>query len=195
MRKLPPSSTSRLLRWRSPQPIVHHWLASEETAASQPSSRRSLAQVRPEPLDEIWFTSSAPRRSPADDLLGSTATGPNGDHKPPDERTLKLGKSMYKRLPAIALTDSDSSSKTLSASTKYPHHSSTTRDRFTGNLSPPLPKHTSSSSYSQRSHLLSCCFMDCSCRLGLCTYRWQRQTPGTVRKDSSNWLRNNTTTR
>jgi hypothetical protein len=35
---------------------------------------------------EVWFSSSAPRSSP--DLGGS-----GGDHKPPDERTLQLGKS------------------------------------------------------------------------------------------------------
>jgi hypothetical protein len=45
---------------------------------------------------EVWFSSSAPRSSP--DLGGG------GDHKPPDERTLQLGKTiktLHDRLPTI----------------------------------------------------------------------------------------------
>jgi hypothetical protein len=57
--------------------------------------KRHLAHVRPEPISEVWFTSSSPRTGPADDLLGSNLPGRNGtdDHKPPDERLVKLGKS------------------------------------------------------------------------------------------------------
>lgn len=38
-------------------------------------------------LGNVWFSSSAPNSLPDSAL--------EGDHKPPDERTLKLGKSMY----------------------------------------------------------------------------------------------------
>ena len=56
--------------------------------------RRSLAQVRPEPISEIWFTSSYPRSSSQDDLLGNASRpGDVQDNKPPDERLIKLGKS------------------------------------------------------------------------------------------------------
>lgn len=49
---------------------------------------RCFAQVQD--LDklnrDVWFTSSLPRYVPEG--------GPGGDHKPPDQRTLQLGKSM-----------------------------------------------------------------------------------------------------
>jgi len=69
-------------------------------------SIRSLAQVRSEPLSELWFTAAVPanaaRRPPSDLDCGpfvrseSINGGPSnrGDHKPPDERTLKLGQSV-----------------------------------------------------------------------------------------------------
>jgi hypothetical protein len=38
---------------------------------------------------EVWFSSSAPRGLP--DSIGGSSSG--GDNKPPDERTLQLGKS------------------------------------------------------------------------------------------------------
>ncbi|KAL8790859.1 MAG: hypothetical protein Q9195_006184 [Heterodermia aff. obscurata] len=65
-----------------------------------PTQCRSLAQVRPDPgvFPEIWFTSSSPpRRLPH--LEGSD---PNT--QPPDERTLKLGKTirtLQSRLPTL----------------------------------------------------------------------------------------------
>ena len=37
-------------------------------------------------LGDVWFSSSAPH--------ALSDSGPEGDHKPPDERTLKLGRSM-----------------------------------------------------------------------------------------------------
>ena len=54
--------------------------------------RRYLAQVRPEPISEVWFTAASPRFGPADELLGPPP-GNNADHQPPNERLLKLGKS------------------------------------------------------------------------------------------------------
>lgn len=63
-------------------------------------SSRTLAQVRSEPFSELWFTATAPARLPAksDGLLQVDGHiqgngSPGGDHKPPDERTLKLGQS------------------------------------------------------------------------------------------------------
>ncbi|KAK5050067.1 hypothetical protein LTR84_004187 [Exophiala bonariae] len=59
-------------------------------------SKRYLAQVRPEPLSELWFTSSSPRSGPEDELLGSSPLRSGGaeDHQPPDERLIKLGKTL-----------------------------------------------------------------------------------------------------
>lgn len=51
-------------------------------------SPRSLAQVRDDKsLSEVWFTSARPNATP----LPTTDDASNA--KPPDERTLKLGKS------------------------------------------------------------------------------------------------------
>lgn len=95
MRKLAaPSAYPPLLRWKSI--ILHtHRLLVRGAELRQILPTRNLAQVRPEPLSELWFTSSSPRRTPADELLGTGTAGQRGaDHKPPDERTLKLGESM-----------------------------------------------------------------------------------------------------
>ena len=67
---------------------------------------RTLAQVRAEPFSELWFTAAVPVNA-APGARGDLDTGPfvrsagidggpptGGDHKQPDERTLKLGQSM-----------------------------------------------------------------------------------------------------
>ncbi|KAF2722106.1 hypothetical protein K431DRAFT_302945 [Polychaeton citri CBS 116435] len=51
---------------------------------------------------DIWFTSSAPRAIP--ELGGGGDTGVGGERKSPDERTLKLGKTigiLHERLPSL----------------------------------------------------------------------------------------------
>jgi hypothetical protein len=99
MRKLPaPTTTTAVLTGRGfVLNTTRQLLEHEPVLALRPLfPSRSLAQVRQEPLSEFWFTPSSPARSPADDLLGNNAgPGTSGDHKPPDERTLKLGKSSY----------------------------------------------------------------------------------------------------
>jgi hypothetical protein len=92
MRKLSTPSAS-FLRWKTF--ILHtHRLLVAPTLRQRPQSR-SLAQVRPEPFSELWFTPSSPWRGPADELLSPSPglAGNGSDHKPPDERILKLGKS------------------------------------------------------------------------------------------------------
>jgi Mitochondrial protein up-regulated during meiosis len=97
MRKLPITTiTSPFASGRSFLLNAHRQLFEYESALSLRTllPSRSLAQVRQEPFSELWFTPSRPARSPADDLLGKNRVpGSNGDHKPPDERSLKLGKS------------------------------------------------------------------------------------------------------
>ena len=111
MRKLLTPSSSSLRCWKNfllnPQRII-----VKDTPilfSRQILPARGLAQVRPEPLSELWFTPSSPVRSPADDLPGGSPQGGNGkDHKPPDERTLKLGKSVQsltQRTQDIYVTD------------------------------------------------------------------------------------------
>jgi Mitochondrial protein up-regulated during meiosis len=102
MRKLStPTLAHRLLQWRCSLPLTQRLLAHDDLHhLQQAPPRRGLAQVRPEPLGELWFTSSNPVRSPADDLLNSPQPG-NGDRKPPDERTLKLGKTLRTLSPLL----------------------------------------------------------------------------------------------
>jgi hypothetical protein len=107
MRKLPRVALrlSPAYRWpckpasiRGLQTRRHKSAITGSHALRQISPKRYLAQVRPEPISEVWFTASFPRSGPADELLGSSSSGgPNGpdDHKPPDERLLKLGKSTF----------------------------------------------------------------------------------------------------
>ena len=73
---------------------------------------RTLAQVRSEPFSELWFTAAAPVSAApgprgeldsdpfvrSEGVGGGPSTG--GDHKQPDERTLKLGQSMAFPRPA-----------------------------------------------------------------------------------------------
>lgn len=92
MRELSTPASS-FLRWKSLVVNTHRLFPKRSPITNQQQLllSRSLAQVRPEPPLEVWFTPSTPWRSPADDLLGSPGNGK--DHKPPDERTLRLGKS------------------------------------------------------------------------------------------------------
>ncbi|KAI9873991.1 MAG: hypothetical protein M1830_010313 [Pleopsidium flavum] len=99
MRRLSPSSLLRGHRFalvnptsKSPQVVLRPTFFSP---------CRSLAQVRSgrEIFPEIWFTSSNPRRTPED--VGCE------DGKPPDERTLKLGKTLrilQEHLPTLLAT-------------------------------------------------------------------------------------------
>lgn len=90
----------------------HRSTAAGSTSLRQVLPRRYLAQVRPEPISELWFTAASPNLGPADELLGPSTPGNNGDedHKPPDPRLLKLGKSTFFGLPlqtlVVALTSS-----------------------------------------------------------------------------------------
>ena len=95
MRKLTlPTCPSSALRWttfgRDATPRLPP-VVGTSTAATAPT-RRSLAQVRHDPVSEVWFTPSIPAISPAD---GPLATHGSRDHKPPDEKRLKLGKSTH----------------------------------------------------------------------------------------------------
>ena len=103
MRKLhaPSASATSLLRATlNPQPWRFPLLAS--LAASS----RQLAQVRPEPLHELWFTPNNPRRAPngtePNSLLpNQPGPGQNNDQPPPSERTLALGRTLRTLSPLL----------------------------------------------------------------------------------------------
>lgn len=175
-RSLRPSSS--LHRWKSfvfdtrclivesgQFPILHQTLPS-----------RHLAQVRAEPASELWFNPSIPLRSPADDLLGTPGDGK--DHKPPDERTLKLGKSE----PIHLLSSTGSTDKCYSTThpfsppTEHSHHAFTDRAPLSINLAPPLPFYTSASTRCQRQSTLQGCTLDRASSMGQCANCWQCET-------------------
>jgi hypothetical protein len=94
MRKLSTPNAS-FLRWKSLIIHTHRLLVAPTPALRQLPQIRNLAQVRSEPFSELRFTPSPPARGLADELLNPSG-GPardGRDHKPPDERILKLGKS------------------------------------------------------------------------------------------------------
>ncbi|KAK5071693.1 hypothetical protein LTR51_006174 [Lithohypha guttulata] len=76
---------------------------------------RTLAQVRSESLSELWFTAAVPAgstpRTQAQQELGAGpfvrldgingGRSPGGDQKPPDERTMKLGKTLRTLSPLL----------------------------------------------------------------------------------------------
>lgn len=80
---------SRLLRFR------HVPVAASSFCTARPAvgtvCKRTFAKVRDTELldDKVWVSQTSSRAGPA---------GLRSDHRPPDERTLKLGKSMFKHL-------------------------------------------------------------------------------------------------
>ena len=105
MRTVTTSSPAALSRWKTLLRIL-----TRPSLVSSGSSIRSLAQVRSEPLSELWFTAAVPVKA-AHGPTSGLVSGPfvrsetingepsNGGHrKPPDERTLKLGQSILLNL-------------------------------------------------------------------------------------------------
>ena len=125
------------------------------------SQCRSLAQVRPdcEVFPEIWFTSSnSPRRFPHDE-----------NSPPPDERTLKLGKSTILSPSSCSMynfTDPHPSNPHTSISSPHaPRLSPATRNPLPADHAASLPLHAPAPPQSFRPCRLSCRSLDFSHRL------------------------------
>lgn len=116
MRTVPATSPATALpRWRQ----FLRLLSNHTTLPTLPT--RSLAQVRSEPLSELWFTAAFPAKlqyaaknpdsdiaadepilqSIEDALPHTGGPGSNKDHKSPDERTIKLGKTLRRLSPLL----------------------------------------------------------------------------------------------
>ncbi|KAK5257160.1 hypothetical protein BJ546DRAFT_1035116 [Cryomyces antarcticus] len=102
MRKLPPSSLIRVPHGLTHKPLAAAVAACQPTSTTPSSiprqSRRNLAAVRNADglASGVWFSGSSHQHLPAE--LGGA------DHNPPDERTLKLGRTiriLHERLPTL----------------------------------------------------------------------------------------------
>lgn len=176
MRTVSTTSPAAISRWKRLFRILSRPGANPFALAS-----RSLAQVRSEPFSELWFTAAVPAKvstgtnydvqsGPFVRSEGITGIGGNrSDHKPPDERTVKLGKS---RLPTpcktIRLLTLSSPENTLTTSTKYSDHTITARDHLSQHLTTPVPFYSSSSARGQGKNSLQSSTMDSTSRMGSC---------------------------
>ncbi|KAL8848531.1 MAG: hypothetical protein Q9198_011186, partial [Flavoplaca austrocitrina] len=166
MRTVWTTSPAALPRWKRLLRIL-----TRPNPSLSPLPIRSLAQVRSEPLSELWFTAAVPvngARRPASDLdCGSFVRsesingGPSnrGDHKPPDERTLKLGQSV--------------ATEALSSSTQPTHNTITARDCLSPYFATFVSLHPSSPTRGKGQNAIPCCIDDCTGRLGLRSSGWE----------------------
>lgn len=130
-------------------------------------------------INNIYFGRSVPRAS-LQDIQQSTG-------KPPDERTLKLGKSKYSfsntacglKRQCVELTIV-SHSRDPRKITHIARETSTARNSLTTNFSSPFPVNTSSSSSRFRKIGLHRRSVDSTRRLGTHTSGWQRQDPNSL---------------
>lgn len=150
------------------------------------SLRRSLAHPRhgilkepwlpplsPAPLPTTYFSPSRVRRG-----LDGLDSSPQNDHKPPDERILKLGKSKNATrslhfLLRIWLADRVSaycsSTNALASSPNHTVQYTTPRDPRTDGQSPPLSLHTPTPPYRQRPNIVSRSTMDSASSMEQCS--------------------------
>lgn len=143
---------------------------------------RTLAQVRSdrEVFSEIWFTSSSPpRRVPEDGGIR-----PN-DVPPPDERTLKLGKSMptpwLENVYTCLINHPTSPSNPPIPPPLPPRLSPPPRNPLPPHNSPPLPFHPPAPSHRLRPRSLSRRSLDRPHGLGSRPHSRQRKTNNSLR--------------
>lgn len=162
-------------------PRLHLALKPSAVRPFTHSRRRSLAHPRHGILKEPWLPSPSLRPFPTAyfsptrirSQLDGLGEGPQNEHKPPDERILKLGKSKIAHLNNISpvtngptdYCDRYSSTNTLPSpphnTVQYPPSG----DPRTKRQPAPLPLNTPASPYCQGSHALPCSIMDCPCRM------------------------------
>lgn len=193
MRTVSTASPAALSRWKR----LFRLLSRPGANPFVPTSR-NLAQVRSESFSELWFTAAVPAKvstgtnyniesGPFVRSEGISSIGGNGnDHKPPDERTVKLGKSvlLLKTAKDDMLTRY-SFANTLTSSSKYLDYAITTRTHFSEHFTTSFPINTSSFTGSQRQNPLQSGTVDGASGVGSCAHRRQCQVTDHKRKDSS----------
>jgi hypothetical protein len=151
MRALAPTSSIRASSSALVASPRHHGVVIAAARWLHVSPRRLLANVNGGKelgvKQDVWFTSAGPAAHPAE------GPGSGLDHRPPDERTLKLGKSMTCFLYTIncdanALSSQPSASSKTVSQPSSPTHS---LRRYSPRRSPSSssPQHTHTSPRSQ----------------------------------------------
>jgi hypothetical protein len=163
-------------------------------------SRQRLAQPRHGLLNEPWLPPASVSSLPTTYFFSPTRVRREldelsplrNDHKPPDERTLKLGKSEYPIIPtSITFTDpvelmlDNSFTNSLTPSVNFTVQYLTHQHSLSQCQPSPIPIHSSTSSYCQRTHPLPCSAMDCSSCVEQHTTCRQRETADPKRKDGT----------
>jgi hypothetical protein len=137
-----------------PATLCHSKLDTHQTVAT-PIPSRSI-------LSHVWFSSSAP--------YSLHDSGLEGDHKPTDERTLKLGKSTFPTDWAYLSTFSNNCYNSHSYPSRTPSYSAcfaaATRNTFTTNLTTSVSFDTPTSSNRLWKDRLPRCTLDGTCGLG-----------------------------
>jgi hypothetical protein len=158
------ASTAAATVTAAPATLCHSKLDTHPVVAT-PTPSRSI-------LSHVWFSSSAPYSLPD--------SGLEGDHKPTDERTLKLGKSMFSKHWAYLSTCSNKCCNSYSYPSRTPSYSAciaaTTRNTLSTNFTPSVPFDTPTSSDRLWKDRLPCCTLDGTCSLGTSACSGQCQT-------------------
>jgi hypothetical protein len=148
----------------TPATLCHSKLDTHPVVATPIPSRS--------PRSHVWFSSSAPYSLPD--------SGLEGDHKPTDERTLKLGKSMFSKHWAYLSTCSNKGCNSYPYPSRTPSYSAriaaTTRNTLSTNLTPSVPLDTPTSADRVWKNRLPRCTMDGACSLGKSACSGQCQT-------------------
>lgn len=135
--------------------------------------QRNLAKLHDKDSrsDEVWFTGTSPTFQ-----VPTEGPGSGLDHLPPDERKLKLGKSMSFYIgPTVQSTDPTSYSNPTRTSSHPPCIPFTSGYSFAANHPTSLPLHAPTSADSHRQNRIHSCFMDITCCLGPRPGRGQRE--------------------
>lgn len=161
---------------------------------------RGLAQVRTEGFSELWFTASFPvndksgrdegkglLRTSSDGIEQGQGPGSGKDHKSPDERTLKLGRSKSSSYTSNQLTKhmfcpyTNSSCSNLSLKNpltpppKYPNNEPPSRDPLAEYITTPIPIDASAPARGQGASSIPSCALDCACGVGFGPYCRERE--------------------
>ena len=152
-------------------PITPSYRVRQPAASPVTRTLRTLATVNTgqKVLTDVWFTGSIPRRN----ILNPPSSDPQ---KPPDERTVKLGKSKHTpHLPATPANITKSTPNPPRTTPNSPPIPPTTRYPLSTNNPPPLPLNPSSPPHCLRSCRLLRRSLDLSYRMGSRANRGERK--------------------